>query len=178
MPLLLRKFLFMLLFLQESLFMLLLLWEFLFIALLLQESLFMLLLLCEFLFISLLLQESLFMLLLLWEFLFISLLLQKSLFMLLSLWEFLFISLLLQEFLFIPATIVMGVSIFITIGLIHTQQFKASFSFHKITLKNTQMTTLYTNLSLYITLIAIYYIRQENIWPVLSIMKTYIGIFS
>ncbi len=39
--------------------------------------------------------------------------------------------------------------------------FKASFSFHKPIPQNTQMTTLYTNLSLYITFTMIYYIRQE-----------------
>ncbi len=39
--------------------------------------------------------------------------------------------------------------------------FKASFSFYKLIPKNTQMTTLYTNLSLYITFTMIYYIRQE-----------------
>ncbi len=38
---------------------------------------------------------------------------------------------------------------------------KASFSFHNITKRQTQITILYTNLSLYITFIMIYYIRQE-----------------
>ncbi len=38
---------------------------------------------------------------------------------------------------------------------------KASFAFHKLIQKNTQMTTLYINLSLYITFIIIYFIRQE-----------------
>ncbi len=38
---------------------------------------------------------------------------------------------------------------------------KATFSFHKLILKNGQMTTLYTNWSLYITFTMIYYIRQE-----------------
>ncbi len=38
---------------------------------------------------------------------------------------------------------------------------KASFSFHKRIPKNTHMTTLYTNLSLYITFTMINYIRQE-----------------
>ncbi len=40
--------------------------------------------------------------------------------------------------------------------------FKAFFSFHKIIPKNIQMTTLYTNLSLYITFTFINYIRQDN----------------
>ncbi len=38
---------------------------------------------------------------------------------------------------------------------------KATFSFHKLLQENAQMTTLYTNLSLYITFTMIYYIRQE-----------------
>ncbi len=38
---------------------------------------------------------------------------------------------------------------------------KATFSFHKLIPKNTQMTTLYTYWSLYITFTMIYYIRQE-----------------
>ncbi len=40
--------------------------------------------------------------------------------------------------------------------------FKATFSFHKLIPKHAQMTTLYTNLSLYITFTMIYYIRQEK----------------
>ncbi len=39
--------------------------------------------------------------------------------------------------------------------------FKATFSAHKLVLKNAQTTTLYTNWSLYITFTMIYYIRQE-----------------
>ncbi len=39
--------------------------------------------------------------------------------------------------------------------------FKATFSVHKPILQNGQMTTLYTNWSLYITFTMIYYIRQE-----------------
>ncbi len=38
---------------------------------------------------------------------------------------------------------------------------KATVSFHKLIPKNAQMTTLYTNWSLYITFTLIYYIRQE-----------------
>ncbi len=38
---------------------------------------------------------------------------------------------------------------------------KASFSVHKLIPKNAQMTTFYTNLSLYITFTMIYYIKQE-----------------
>ena len=38
---------------------------------------------------------------------------------------------------------------------------KATFSVHKLIPKNAQMTTLYTNWSLYITFTMIYYIRQE-----------------
>ncbi len=38
---------------------------------------------------------------------------------------------------------------------------EVKFSFHKLIPKNTQMTILYTNLSLYITFTIIYYIRQE-----------------
>ncbi len=38
---------------------------------------------------------------------------------------------------------------------------KASFSVHKLILTNAQMTTLYTNWSLYITFTMIYYISQE-----------------
>ncbi len=38
---------------------------------------------------------------------------------------------------------------------------KVTFSVHKLIPRNTQMTTLYTNLSLYITFTMIYYIRQE-----------------
>ncbi len=41
------------------------------------------------------------------------------------------------------------------------EQFKATFSVHKLIPKNAQMTTLYTNWSLYITFTMIYYIRQE-----------------
>ncbi len=37
---------------------------------------------------------------------------------------------------------------------------KATFSVHKLITKNAQMTTLYTNWSLYITVTMIYYIRQ------------------
>ncbi len=37
---------------------------------------------------------------------------------------------------------------------------KATFSVHKLIPKNTQMTTLYTICSLYITFTMIYYIRQ------------------
>ncbi len=40
-------------------------------------------------------------------------------------------------------------------------KFKATFSFHKPIQKYAQMTTLYTNWSLYITFNMIYYIRQE-----------------
>ncbi len=40
-------------------------------------------------------------------------------------------------------------------------KFKAIFSFHKLIPQNAQMTTLYTNCSLYITFTIIYYIRQE-----------------
>ncbi len=43
----------------------------------------------------------------------------------------------------------------------HPIYFKASFSVHKLIPQNTQMTTLFTNLSLYITFTMIYYIRQE-----------------
>ncbi len=39
--------------------------------------------------------------------------------------------------------------------------FKATFSVYKLIQKNSQMTTLYTNWSLYITFTMIYYIRQE-----------------
>ncbi len=46
-------------------------------------------------------------------------------------------------------------------GIHWYQPFKANFSFHKITSKITQMTTLYINLLLYITFTMIYYIRQE-----------------
>ncbi len=38
---------------------------------------------------------------------------------------------------------------------------KDTFSVHKLIPINTQMTTLYTNWSLYITFTMIYYIRQE-----------------
>ncbi len=38
---------------------------------------------------------------------------------------------------------------------------KATFSVYKLIKKNTQMITLYTNWSLYITFTMIYYIRQE-----------------
>ncbi len=38
---------------------------------------------------------------------------------------------------------------------------KVTFSFHKITTKNTQIPTLYTNQSLYMTFTMIYYIRHE-----------------
>ncbi len=44
-------------------------------------------------------------------------------------------------------------------GFDNKSVFKASFSFHKITPQNTHMTTLYTNLSLYITFAVISYIR-------------------
>ncbi len=37
---------------------------------------------------------------------------------------------------------------------------KATFSVHKLIPQNAQMTTLYTNWSLYITFTMIYYIRQ------------------
>ncbi len=37
---------------------------------------------------------------------------------------------------------------------------KATFPIHKLIPKNVQMTTIYTNWSLYITLTMIYYIRQ------------------
>ncbi len=47
------------------------------------------------------------------------------------------------------------------IFMLWLQTVKAAFSFHKVIPKNTQMTTLYTNLSLYITFTMIYYIRQE-----------------
>ncbi len=40
-------------------------------------------------------------------------------------------------------------------------RFKATFSVHKLIPKNAQITTLYTNCSLYITFTMIYYIRQE-----------------
>ncbi len=46
-------------------------------------------------------------------------------------------------------------------GKLFSSLLKASFSFHNITPKNTQMTNLCTNLSLYITVTMIYYIRQE-----------------
>ncbi len=39
---------------------------------------------------------------------------------------------------------------------------KATFSFHKLIPKNAQMTTLYTNWSLYTTLTMIYYIIDKN----------------
>ncbi len=39
---------------------------------------------------------------------------------------------------------------------------KAAFSVHKLIPRNTQMTTLHTNWSLYITFTMIYYIRQES----------------
>ncbi len=58
--------------------------------------------------------------------------------------------------------------------------FKASFSVHKLIPKNTQMTTLYTNLSLYITFTMIYYIRQEQFckrfW-LLSFIRRISGLF-
>ncbi len=38
---------------------------------------------------------------------------------------------------------------------------KANLYFHKLIPRNTQMTTLYTNLSSYNTFTMIYYIRQE-----------------
>ncbi len=38
---------------------------------------------------------------------------------------------------------------------------KATFSVHKLIPQKAQMTTLYTNWSLYITFTMIYYIRQE-----------------
>ncbi len=38
---------------------------------------------------------------------------------------------------------------------------KDSFSFHKLIPKNIQMTTLYTNLLLYITFTVIIYVRQD-----------------
>ncbi len=42
-----------------------------------------------------------------------------------------------------------------------TSHIKATLSFYKLIPKNAQMTTLYTNLSLYITFTMIYYIRQK-----------------
>ncbi len=40
-------------------------------------------------------------------------------------------------------------------------QIKATFSVYKLIRTNAQMTTLYTNWSLYITFTMIYYIRQD-----------------
>ncbi len=40
-------------------------------------------------------------------------------------------------------------------------EFKVTFFVHKLIPKNTQMTTLYIDWSLYITFTMIYYIRQE-----------------
>ncbi len=42
-----------------------------------------------------------------------------------------------------------------------TLMIKATFSFYKLIPKNAQMSTLYTNWSLYITFTMIYYIRHE-----------------
>ncbi len=47
------------------------------------------------------------------------------------------------------------------LGFVFDSVFKATFSIHKLIPKNAQMTTLYTNCSLYITFTMIYYIRQE-----------------
>ncbi len=51
--------------------------------------------------------------------------------------------------------------IFSTGPFLMEQVFKATFSVHKLIPKNAQMTTLYTNWSLYITFTMIYYIWQE-----------------
>ncbi len=56
----------------------------------------------------------------------------------------------------------------------------ATLSFHKLIPKNAQMTTLYTNLSLYITFTMIYYIRQElfgKCFSSLSYIKRISGLF-
>ncbi len=45
--------------------------------------------------------------------------------------------------------------------IIRCLDIKATFSVHKLIPKNAQMTTFYTNLSLYITFTIIYYIRQQ-----------------
>ncbi len=42
------------------------------------------------------------------------------------------------------------------------KQLKATFSFHKLIQNYAQMTTSYTNLSLYITFTMIYYILDKN----------------
>ncbi len=58
--------------------------------------------------------------------------------------------------------------------------FQASFSFHKLIPKNTHMTTLYTNLSLYITFTMINYIRQESFcksFSSLSYIRRISGLF-
>ncbi len=57
---------------------------------------------------------------------------------------------------------------------------KATFSVHKLIPKNAQMTTLYTNWSMYITFAMIYYIRQENIcksFASLSYIRRISGLF-
>ncbi len=46
-------------------------------------------------------------------------------------------------------------------ALIIAMSIKVTFSVHKLIPKNAQMTTLYTNWSLFITFNMIYYIRQE-----------------
>ncbi len=59
-------------------------------------------------------------------------------------------------------------------------KFKTTFSFHKIIPKNAQMTTLYTNYSLYITFTMIYYIRQESFcksFSSLSYIRRISGLF-
>ncbi len=45
--------------------------------------------------------------------------------------------------------------------IIQYKSVKATFSVHKLIPQNAQMTTLYTNWSLYITFTMIYYIRHE-----------------
>ncbi len=45
---------------------------------------------------------------------------------------------------------------------------KATFSLHKLIAKDDQMTTLYTNWSLYITFTMIYYIKEEEFFQSLS----------
>ncbi len=52
-------------------------------------------------------------------------------------------------------------NIVITCSLRFLLFFKNTFSVHKLIQNNNQITTLYTNWSLYITFIMIYYIRQE-----------------
>ncbi len=52
-------------------------------------------------------------------------------------------------------------SIVINAQVIKPMFSKVPFSFHKVTNKKTHMTVLYTNMSLYITFIVIYYVRQE-----------------